>query len=37
MNSFGDSDTTMFHVAVIANDRPVAITAKFADTANSVE
>src|SRR5262249_23497961 len=36
-NSFGDSDTTMFHVAVIASERPIAITAKFADIPNSVE
>jgi hypothetical protein len=37
VNSFGDDDTTMFHVAVIVSDSPLAITAKFADTANSVE
>ena len=37
INSFGDSDTTMFQVAVTASDRPVAIMAKFADIANSVE
>jgi hypothetical protein len=27
----------MFHVAVIVSDSPLAITAKFADIANSVE
>ena len=37
VNSFGEDDTTMFHVAVIVNDRPLAIIAKFADIANSVE
>src|SRR5215211_6882788 len=37
VNSFGDDDTTMFHVAVIVSDRPLAIMARFADTANSVE
>jgi hypothetical protein len=27
----------MFHVAVIVSDRPLAITARFVDTSNSVE
>ncbi len=37
VNSFGDDDTTMFHVAVAVSDRPEAITARFADTASSDE
>jgi hypothetical protein len=37
MNSFGDLDTTMFHVEVIVSERPLAITARFVDTANPFE
>jgi hypothetical protein len=37
VNSFGDFETNMFHVAVSVSDRPLANMARFVDTSISVE
>src|SRR5215207_1906949 len=36
VNSFGEADTTMFQIAVIVSERPVAIMAKFTETVDPV-